>query len=243
MARRHRPGRRRPRAAAARGRRRAVPHGLPAPARRRRPCASCRRRAGGSAATTRHAATSKARCGRRWPPRGGSRSARPRSATPCAACPRSREALERMWPVLTPAAAPPRPVRQRGAAPARRATAILERARVHGRSTGRARDASTTCAGPIDDVALLDEARELARSEADARHGQIDEADDIRTYGHIVVDEVQDLTPMQLRMVDPPVAERDHDRRRRHRPGHRRRSPPTTGTTCCVTCPTTSRHG
>ena len=26
-------------------------------------------------------------------------------------------------------------------------------------------------------------------------------ADDIRTYGHIVVDEVQDLTPMQLRMV------------------------------------------
>src|SRR4029077_18453116 len=25
--------------------------------------------------------------------------------------------------------------------------------------------------------------------------------DEIRTYGHIVVDEVQDLTPMQLRMV------------------------------------------
>ena len=28
-----------------------------------------------------------------------------------------------------------------------------------------------------------------------------DEAEEIRTYGHIVVDEVQDLTPMQLRMV------------------------------------------
>ena len=33
------------------------------------------------------------------------------------------------------------------------------------------------------------------------RNGKIDEADEIRTYGHIVVDEVQDLTPMQLRMV------------------------------------------
>ena len=34
-----------------------------------------------------------------------------------------------------------------------------------------------------------------------ARGGRIDDADEIRTYGHIVVDEVQDLSPMQLKMV------------------------------------------
>ncbi len=31
--------------------------------------------------------------------------------------------------------------------------------------------------------------------------GKRDEADEIRTYGHIVIDEVQDLTPMQLKMA------------------------------------------
>jgi DNA helicase IV len=49
------------------------------------------------------------------------------------------------------------------------------------------------------DVALLDEARELLGPRANrAANGA---EGDIRTYGHIVVDEVQDLTPMQLRMV------------------------------------------
>ncbi len=47
-----------------------------------------------------------------------------------------------------------------------------------------------------DDVPLLDEAREylgrLPREKAD---------DDPRTFGHIVVDEAQDLSPMQLRML------------------------------------------
>ena len=50
------------------------------------------------------------------------------------------------------------------------------------------------------DVALLDEARFLLGPKP-RRNGKVDEADEIRTYGHIVVDEVQDLTPMQLRMV------------------------------------------
>jgi DNA helicase IV len=50
------------------------------------------------------------------------------------------------------------------------------------------------------DAALLDEARFLLGPKP-RRSGKIDESDEIRTYGHIVVDEVQDLTPMQLRMV------------------------------------------
>ena len=63
------------------------------------------------------------------------------------------------------------------------------------------------------DVALLDEARSYlgckpnptSRSQGQGgqqNHGGAQQdADEIRTYGHIVVDEVQDLTPMQLRMV------------------------------------------
>jgi DNA helicase IV len=58
------------------------------------------------------------------------------------------------------------------------------------------------------DVALLDEARSYLGSKTTRNNqgqngnapGQPDN-DEIRTYGHIVVDEVQDLTPMQLRMV------------------------------------------
>jgi len=50
------------------------------------------------------------------------------------------------------------------------------------------------------DIALLDEAL-FQLGPRPKRNGKIDESDEIRTYGHIVVDEVQDLTPMQLRMV------------------------------------------
>ncbi len=50
------------------------------------------------------------------------------------------------------------------------------------------------------DVALLDEAFVILGPKP-GKSGKIDENDEIRTYGHIVVDEVQDLTPMQLRMV------------------------------------------
>ena len=45
------------------------------------------------------------------------------------------------------------------------------------------------------DAALVDEARHLLGP----RHGGSEEA--VRKYGHIVVDEVQDLSPMQLRML------------------------------------------
>ena len=50
------------------------------------------------------------------------------------------------------------------------------------------------------DIALLDEARSYLGSRP-VKNGAPEEADEIRTYGHIVIDEVQDLTPMQLRMA------------------------------------------
>jgi DNA helicase IV len=50
------------------------------------------------------------------------------------------------------------------------------------------------------DVALLDDAREVL-GPVPRKGGKIDDGDEIRTYGHIVVDEVQDLSPMQLKMV------------------------------------------
>ncbi len=52
----------------------------------------------------------------------------------------------------------------------------------------RGRDASGTTSWSVDDLALLDEASFLTGGRT-------------RTYGHIVVDEAQDLTPMQFRMI------------------------------------------
>ncbi|HET6954313.1 MAG TPA: ATP-binding domain-containing protein, partial [Acidimicrobiales bacterium] len=49
------------------------------------------------------------------------------------------------------------------------------------------------------DVPLLDEARAVLGPNPKKRRDQTD--DDIRTYGNIVVDEAQDLSPMQLRML------------------------------------------
>ncbi len=50
------------------------------------------------------------------------------------------------------------------------------------------------------DVALLDDARDVLGPKL-GKNGKVDELDEIRTYGHIVIDEVQDLTPMQLKMA------------------------------------------
>ena len=50
------------------------------------------------------------------------------------------------------------------------------------------------------DVALLDDARDVLGPKL-GKNGKVDEYDEIRTYGHIVIDEVQDLTPMQLKMA------------------------------------------
>jgi DNA helicase IV len=50
------------------------------------------------------------------------------------------------------------------------------------------------------DVALLDDAREVLGPKP-GKSGKPTDVDEIRTYGHIVIDEVQDLTPMQLKMA------------------------------------------
>jgi DNA helicase IV len=112
--------------------------------------------------------------------------------------PEVREALERMWPVLTPAELLHDLF----------GSMALLRLAAHGvfsdaeyRSLHRPRSASVDeVAWTATDVALLDDAREVLGPRP-RRNGHIDESDEIRTYGHIVIDEVQDLTPMQLKMA------------------------------------------
>ena len=54
-----------------------------------------------------------------------------------------------------------------------------------------------------DDAPLLDEARAVLGAKPRRKApGEPAEDDEIRTYGHIVVDEAQDLSPMQLRMLE-----------------------------------------
>ena len=104
--------------------------------------------------------------------------------------PRVVEALERMWPVLTPMqllhdlfGAPPLLELAGGA------LRPEERAALHRPRHELVDEVAWTPA----DIALLDEARH--------RLGPARGRDELRTYGHIVVDEAQDLSPMQLRML------------------------------------------
>ena len=112
--------------------------------------------------------------------------------------PEVRAALERMWPLLTPAQllhdlfGSPALLRLAGAG----VLTDAELAALHRERSGDVADVRWTAA----DVALLDDAREVLGPPA-RRNGKVDPAEEIRTYGHIVVDEVQDLTPMELRMV------------------------------------------
>jgi DNA helicase IV len=113
--------------------------------------------------------------------------------------PEVREALERMWPVLTPAdllhdlfgsAA------LIGLAAGRSLSADEQAALVRKRS-GSVDEVTWT----VDDVPLLDEARALLGPKPRRRRPGLPAEEDVRTYGHIVVDEAQDLSPMQLRML------------------------------------------
>jgi DNA helicase IV len=114
--------------------------------------------------------------------------------------PEVREALERMWPVLTPAQLLHDLFGSRALIDlaAKRHLNDDERAAL---ARPRAEDV-TTIEWTHDDVPLLDEARALLGPITRRRRSNGADPDEIRTYGHIVVDEAQDLSPMQLRMLD-----------------------------------------
>ena len=109
--------------------------------------------------------------------------------------PEVAEALERMWPRLTPedflsdllGAKPLIEHAGRGIL-TEAETALLYRPR---------NETSKQVAWSRADIALLDEASWLLGPSRTGRANQ----EPTRTYGHIVVDEAQDLTPMELRMV------------------------------------------
>ena len=115
--------------------------------------------------------------------------------------PAVREALEWMWPVLTPAQFLHDLFGARGLLRNAAGTLLTDD---EWQSLYRERSESL---GEIewthDDAPLLDEARALLGPKPRRRRqGEANDDDEIRTYGHIVVDEAQDLSPMQLRMLE-----------------------------------------
>ena len=112
--------------------------------------------------------------------------------------PEIRAVLERMWPVLTPAQLL-HDLFGSKALLKLAANGILPEADYLALYRDRS-DSLEDVRWSNADAALLDEARFLLGPRP-RKSGKVDETDEIRTFGHIVVDEVQDLTPMQLRMV------------------------------------------
>ncbi len=109
-----------------------------------------------------------------------------------------RVALERMWPVLSPAELlhdlfGSKALLKLAAEKHLSEHEYLSLYRKRAADVGEARWTDN-------DVALLDEARNFLGPRP-PRKGQPAEDEEIRTFGHIVIDEVQDLTPMQLRMA------------------------------------------
>ncbi len=109
-----------------------------------------------------------------------------------------RAALDRMWPVLTPAQllhdlfGSKALLKSAGRGVLDDHEALL----LFRERSERVDDVRWTPS----DVALLDDARDVLGPRL-GKNGKVDEYDEIRTYGHIVIDEVQDLTPMQLKMA------------------------------------------
>ncbi len=106
-------------------------------------------------------------------------------------------AMESMWPVLTPAQLLHDLFGSRALlrlAGTRAGLTEDDIALLHRRRSESVHDVVWT----HDDVPLLDEARALLGAKPRARKR---EEDELRTYGHIVIDEAQDLSPMQLRML------------------------------------------
>ena len=109
--------------------------------------------------------------------------------------PETREAIERMWPLLTPSQllndlfGSSALLRLAGSKWfTDEELSLLRRDR---------QPLADSIVWSTDDVPLLDEALELLGPRPNHR-----DEDAIRTYGHIVVDEAQDLSAMELRVVD-----------------------------------------
>ena len=113
--------------------------------------------------------------------------------------PEIRAALERMWPVLTPAQLLHDLFGSR-ALLRLAARNLFDEAEIAALLSATIGEMSPTSSGrhPTSPSSTTP-ARSSVRCRT--KGGRIDEADEIRTYGHIVVDEVQDLSPMQLKMV------------------------------------------
>ncbi len=109
-----------------------------------------------------------------------------------------REALDRMWPLLTPAQLL-HDLFGSKALLKLAAQGVLDESEALALFRPRSVSVDDVCWTPAD-VALLDDARDVLGPKP-GRNGKIDDADEIRTFGHIVIDEVQDLTPMQLKMA------------------------------------------
>jgi DNA helicase IV len=106
-----------------------------------------------------------------------------------------RAALDEMWPELTPA----KLLSDLYASPKSLAAAARGTLR---ESDQRVLARSKHSGWTTDDVPLLDDARwRLGIVRQSARVSDGDDADEPETFGHVVVDEVQDLSPMALRMV------------------------------------------
>jgi DNA helicase IV len=112
--------------------------------------------------------------------------------------PEIREALDRMWPLLTPAQLLHDLFGSKGLLKLA-ARGVLDEGEALALYRPRSESVDEVRWTPAD-VALLDDARDVLGPKP-GRNGKIDDADEIRTYGHIVIDEVQDLTPMQLKMA------------------------------------------
>jgi DNA helicase IV len=117
-----------------------------------------------------------------------------------------REALERMWPVLTPGQLLNDLYGSAGllAHAGRNLLSDDEWRALYRRRHSDVADVVFT----HDDVPLLDEARAVLgpkpktkRQKAAIAEGLLPDDTEVRTYGHIVVDEAQDLSPLQLRMI------------------------------------------
>jgi DNA helicase IV len=114
--------------------------------------------------------------------------------------PAVREALERMWPVLTPAQLLHDLFGSKALVDLAAGKHLSEDERM---ALLRPRQDDVEAAvWTHDDVPLLDEARALLGPKGRRRRVNGSDPEEIRTYGHIVVDEAQDLSPMQLRMLD-----------------------------------------